>query len=71
MSTRPQNDPEGAPPGESARARKHFLLRLEPTLHAELEGWAQQEMRSLNAQIEWLLREAVRRRGRDRSSEPS
>ncbi len=42
--------------------RKAFLLRLPPRLLAQLRGWAQQEMRSLNGQIEFLLREAVRKR---------
>ncbi len=45
--------------------RKSFLLRLQPELHAELRAWAAQEMRSLNAQIEYLLREAVERRGKN------
>ena len=44
--------------------RKRFLLRMDPRLWRELQSWAQQEMRSVNAQIEFLLREAVRRRGR-------
>ncbi len=43
--------------------RKPFLLRIDPALWAELEAWAQQEMRSVNGQIEYLLREALRRRG--------
>jgi len=47
---------------ESRRERKHFLLRLQPDLHAALEAWAAQEMRSVNGQIEWILREAIRRR---------
>jgi len=42
--------------------RKPFLLRLPPKLHEELRRWAAQEMRSLNGQIEYLLREALRRR---------
>jgi hypothetical protein len=42
--------------------RKGFLLRLPPPLLDELRRWAEQDMRSLNGQIEWLLREAVRRR---------
>ena len=42
--------------------RKAFLLRLPPRLLTQLRGWAQQEMRSLNGQIEFLLREAVRKR---------
>ena len=48
-------------PGE--RARRPFLLRLPPDLLAELRAWANQDLRSLNAHIEFLLREAVRRRG--------
>lgn len=42
--------------------RKSFLLRMDPTLYAALERWAAQELRSVNGQIEFLLREAVRRR---------
>jgi hypothetical protein len=42
--------------------RKAFLLRLPPDLHAELRGWAAAELRSLNGQIEFLLREALQRR---------
>jgi hypothetical protein len=45
-------------------SRKPFLLRISPTLYCELEAWAQQEMRSVNGQIEYVLKEAVRRRGR-------
>jgi hypothetical protein len=43
-------------------ARKPFLLRLSPKLMAELRGWADSELRSLNAHIEFLLRESVKRR---------
>ena len=42
--------------------RKSFLLRIDPRLWRELEAWARQELRSVNGQIEFLLREAVRRR---------
>ena len=42
--------------------RKQFLLRIDPELWKELEKWAGDELRSVNAQIEWLLREAMRRR---------
>ncbi len=51
----------------SARERKAFLLRLPPELMSELRSWAGGELRSLNAHIEYLLREAVRRR---RGKEP-
>jgi hypothetical protein len=45
-----------------AESKKGFLLRLPPPLLEELRRWAGQDMRSLNGQIEWLLREALRRR---------
>jgi hypothetical protein len=51
------------------RERKSFLLRLDPTLHAALEQWAQQELRSLNGQIEYLLKEAVARRRKTKKGE--
>lgn len=44
-------------------ARKAFALRLDPALHEALERAAAAELRSLNAQIEVLLREALQRRG--------
>ncbi len=43
-------------------ARKSFLLRLDPALWADLEVWARDELRSVNGQIEYLLRQAVARR---------
>jgi hypothetical protein len=42
--------------------RKSILLRLPPELWKELKAWAEQDLRSLNAQLEYLLREAVRKR---------
>lgn len=42
--------------------KKSFLMRIDPKLWAELEAWAHQEMRSVNGQVEYLLRDAVRRR---------
>jgi hypothetical protein len=44
--------------------RKSFLLRISPALYHELEAWAQQELRSVNGQIEYLLKDAVFKRGR-------
>jgi len=44
--------------------KKSFLPRLDPELHALLRRWADAELRSINGQIEWLLREAVERRGK-------
>ena len=45
--------------------RKNYLLRISPTLFRELEQWAEQELRSVNGQIEFVLTEAVRRRKRE------
>jgi len=51
--------------------RKPFLLRIDPKLWAELEAWAQDELRSVNGQVEYLLRQAVqKRKGSQRQSNP-
>ena len=42
--------------------RKSFLMRIDPALWADLEAWAQDELRSVNGQIEYVLRQAVHRR---------
>ena len=42
--------------------RKQFLLRIDPQLWADMEAWAADELRSVNGQIEYVLREAVRKR---------
>lgn len=42
--------------------RKAFLIRIDPALWAELESWAADELRSVNGQIEYLLKQAVTRR---------
>jgi hypothetical protein len=44
------------------KERKAFLMRIDPTLWAELEAWAQDELRSVNGQIEIILRQAVQKR---------
>ena len=43
--------------------RKAYLLRIDPELWAEIERLAQAELRSVNGEIEYLLREALARRG--------
>jgi hypothetical protein len=45
--------------------KKAMLLRLDPAVAAAIEALAAQELRSVNGQIEWLLLEALRKRGRD------
>jgi hypothetical protein len=52
---RPSEDDE--PPDKKA-----FLLRLPPDLMEELRAWANQELRSLNGHIEYVLRDAVKKR---------
>ena len=49
-----------------APERKAVLLRIPPELHAALEQWAADELRSVNAQIEYLLTDAVRKAGREK-----
>lgn len=44
--------------------KKSFLLRLDPALHRAIEAWAQAEFRSVNGQIEYLLKRAVDQRRR-------
>lgn len=51
--------------------RKSFLLRLPPELLEELNRWADDDLRSVNAQIEYLLRDAVQRRRKKLISAPS
>ena len=46
------------------KSRKSFLLRLDPALYEALERWAEQEMRSVNGQIEFVLKQAVLARDR-------
>jgi hypothetical protein len=52
--------------------RKPFLLRIDPALWAEIEAWAQAELRSVNGQIEWVLKQSLdkRKRAMPRASVP-
>ena len=45
-------------------SKKHFLIRISPELYESLDRWAADDLRSVNAQIEWILNDAVRRAGR-------
>lgn len=49
--------------------RKAFLLRIDPELWAELERWAADELRSVNGQVEYVLRQAVQKRKRAMAAE--
>ncbi len=44
--------------------KKKFLLRIDENIHAALEKWAADELRSINAQIEYLLTQALKNSGR-------
>ena len=46
------------------KGKKSFALRVDAELYAALNAWAEDELRSVNGQIEYLLREALRREGR-------
>ena len=50
------------------KSRKSFLLRISPQLYEAINEWAQQELRSVNGQIEYLLKEAVNRRRGDKET---
>ena len=49
-------------------SRKSFLLRMDPELWKELEAWANTALRSVNGQIEYLLKQAVKKRKRDNAA---
>jgi hypothetical protein len=48
--------------------RKPFLLRIDPSILARVQRWANDDLRSLNAQIEFLLRRALEESGRSKKS---
>ena len=45
-------------------ARKQYPLRIDPAIWEAVQRWADDEMRSANGQVEWILRDALRRAGR-------
>lgn len=51
-----------------AAERKPFLLRVDPALLESVQRWANDDLRSLNAQIEFLLRRALQQAGRANDS---
>ena len=56
-------------PKDTKEERKPFLLRIPPDLWMELEKWAAAELRSVNGQIEYLLRQAVEKRKRSQEEQ--
>jgi hypothetical protein len=57
-------------PDASVPERKSILLRLDPSVHDALARWAADELRSTNAQIEFLLRHALSDAGRGGAAGP-
>ncbi|QWT17852.1 Arc family DNA binding domain-containing protein [Collinsella sp. zg1085] len=49
-------------------ARKQYPLRIDPAIWEAIQSWADDEMRSANGQVEWIMRDALRRAGRLPSS---
>lgn len=49
--------------------RKQYPLRIDPKIWAAVERWAEDDMRSANAQVEWILRGALKRAGRLKDGE--
>ena len=56
--------------GGSSSSRKQVLLRLDPAVHEAIAKWAADDLRSVNAQIEVLLRQALKDAGRDPQAGP-
>jgi len=54
----------------AAPERKPFLLRIPPELWQDLEKWAADDLRSVNGQIEFILRQAVAKRKSQAAREP-
>ncbi|MEU3251918.1 hypothetical protein [Streptomyces sp. NPDC006997] len=61
--TAPEEEP-GRPRRRQPQQRKQVLLRLDPLVYEALARWASDELRSANAQIEFLLRRALAEAGR-------
>ena len=59
-----EDEPSTLPDGSAVRARRAVLLRLDPAVHHALQRWAADDLRSLNAHIELLLRAALADAGR-------
>lgn len=62
MASDKNTPPESVSEGKSSGSKKQILLRLSPELYHKLQAWAEDEFRSLNGQIEYLLTDCVKRR---------
>ena len=67
----PPQDPGQSEQGRTRKqARKQMLLRLDPAVHEAMSKWAADNLRSVNAQIEVVLRQALKDAGRDPKPAP-
>lgn len=48
--------------------KKNFVLRIEESMYAAVEKWAQDEFRSVNGQLEWLIDKALKEAGRKKNT---
>ena len=64
-STERTTSEDGAPGERKKVEKKRLLLRIDPALHNDLRVWAEDDFRSINAQIEFLLKQAVAKRKRE------
>jgi len=64
-SSRRDQTKDGMPGGRKKMEKKRVLLRIDPALHNDLRMWAEDDFRSINAQIEFLLKQAVAKRKRE------
>ena len=55
--------------GGNRKKKKPFALRIRPELMEAVEKWAQDEFRSVNGQIEWIISEALKKSGRMKKKE--
>lgn len=65
MSAEPTPPEEDEPTAQRAAQRRAVLLRLDPAVHEALARWASDELRSVNAQVEMVLRRALADAGRE------
>ena len=63
-STERNQGKDRMPGGRRKLEKKRLLLRIDPSLHDDLRMWAEDDFRSINAQIEFLLKQAVAKRRR-------
>ncbi|MDR1206587.1 MAG: Arc family DNA-binding protein [Peptococcaceae bacterium] len=70
-----EKKPPASAPGDGAGAgqkvKKQIPLRLSASLYDALAAWAEDDFRSLNGQIEYLLTECVKKRGRNKPGDPA